>query len=51
MIERAREEVKEAIKEADKRAPQTITGLMDLMYEENPSNVVEQYEYYKGKES
>lgn len=51
VIERAREEVKEAIKEADKAAPQTITGLMDLMYDENPSNVVEQYEYYKGKES
>lgn len=51
VMERAREEVKKAIKEADKVTPQSITGLMDLMYDENPSNIKEQYEYYKGKES
>lgn len=51
VMERAREEVKKAIKEADKATPQSITGLIDLMYDENPSNIKEQYEYYKGKES
>lgn len=51
VMERARDEVKKAIKEADNATPQSITGLIDLMYDENPSNIKEQYEYYKGKES
>src|SRR5699024_10495482 len=51
VMERAREEVNKAIKEAEKGTPQSITGLIDLMYDANPSNIKEQYEYYKGKES
>ena len=51
VIERAKEEIKAAIKEADATEKQTVTGLMELMYDEMPSNLSEQYEYYKGKES
>ncbi|CAD2075650.1 pyruvate dehydrogenase E1 component subunit alpha [Phocicoccus schoeneichii] len=51
VIEQARADVKEAISEADKAASQKVTDLMDLMYDEKPSNVEEQYDYYKEKES
>src|SRR5699024_3389713 len=51
VIEKAKEEIKAAIKEADATEKQTVTGLMELMYDEMPSNLQEQYEYYKGKES
>ena len=51
VIERAKEEIKAAIKEADATEKQTVTGLMELMYDEMPQNLSEQYEYYKGKES
>lgn len=51
VIGKAKEEIKAAIKEADATEKQTVTGLMELMYDEMPSNLQEQYEYYKGKES
>ncbi|MCP3026270.1 pyruvate dehydrogenase (acetyl-transferring) E1 component subunit alpha [Halobacillus sp. A5] len=51
VIEQAKEEVKAAIKEADNTPKQKVTDLMDNMYEELPSNLKEQYEEYKEKES
>ncbi|GGF12187.1 pyruvate dehydrogenase E1 component subunit alpha [Halobacillus andaensis] len=51
VIEQAKEEVKAAIKEADNTPKQKVTDLMENMYEEMPSNLQEQYEEYKEKES
>lgn len=51
VIERAKEEIKEAIKKADATPKQKVTDLMEIMYEEMPANLKEQYEIYKEKES
>ena len=51
VIERAKAEIKTAIKEADNTDKQTVTDLMDNMYDEMPQNLVEQYEIYQEKES
>lgn len=52
VIERAKEEIKEAIKLADQAPKQKVTELMDNMYAEDmPSNLKEQYAIYKEKES
>ena len=52
VIERAKEEIKEAIKLADQAPKQKVTELMDNMYESDmPYNLKEQYEIYKEKES
>lgn len=51
MIEQAKEDIKEAIKKADEYPKQKVTDLMDIMYEEMPFNLKEQYEIYKAKES
>ena len=51
VIERAKSEIKAAIKEADNTDKQTVTSLMDIMYEDMPQNLSEQYEIYKDKES
>ncbi|WP_409368183.1 pyruvate dehydrogenase (acetyl-transferring) E1 component subunit alpha [Lysinibacillus sp. 38-6] len=52
VIERAKEEIKEAIKKADAAPKQKVTELMENMYKgEMPSNLKEQYEIYKEKES
>ncbi|WP_101843743.1 pyruvate dehydrogenase (acetyl-transferring) E1 component subunit alpha [Halobacillus sp. Marseille-P3879] len=51
VIEQAKEDVKAAIKEADNTPKQKVTDLMENMYEELPSNLKEQYEEYKEKES
>lgn len=51
MIEQAKNEIKAAIKEADSTEKQTVTSLMEIMYEEMPANLKEQYEIYKEKES
>ncbi|MGN1401870.1 MAG: pyruvate dehydrogenase (acetyl-transferring) E1 component subunit alpha [Bacillus sp. (in: firmicutes)] len=51
VIERAKEEIKEAIKKADATPKQKVTDLMSIMYEEMPYNLKEQYEIYKEKES
>ncbi|MDU0996224.1 MAG: pyruvate dehydrogenase (acetyl-transferring) E1 component subunit alpha [Staphylococcus lugdunensis] len=51
VIERAKDDIKKAIKEADKVEKQKVTDLMDIMYEEMPQNLAEQYEIYKEKES
>lgn len=51
VIEQAKNEIKAAIKEADSTEKQTVTSLMEIMYEEMPVNLKEQYEIYKEKES
>ncbi|KOO50586.1 pyruvate dehydrogenase (acetyl-transferring) E1 component subunit alpha [Priestia koreensis] len=51
VIEQAKEDIKQAIKEADDTPKQTVTDLMEIMYEEMPFNLKEQYEIYKEKES
>ncbi|MDQ0217250.1 pyruvate dehydrogenase (acetyl-transferring) E1 component subunit alpha [Peribacillus cavernae] len=50
-IEKAKEDIKEAIKIADETPKQKVTDLMEIMYEEMPHNLKEQYEIYKEKES
>ena len=51
VIERAKDDIKKAIKEADNTPKQTVIDLMDIMYEDMPQNLAEQYEIYKEKES
>lgn len=51
VIERAKDEIKTAIKAADKVEKQTVTDLMEIMYEDMPQNLKEHYEIYKEKES
>ncbi|MER1984597.1 MAG: pyruvate dehydrogenase (acetyl-transferring) E1 component subunit alpha [Solibacillus sp.] len=52
VIERAKEEIKQAIKEADQAPKQKVTELMENMYaEEMPYNLKEQYAIFKEKES
>ncbi|MDQ0198431.1 pyruvate dehydrogenase (acetyl-transferring) E1 component subunit alpha [Neobacillus ginsengisoli] len=51
VIEQAKEDIKEAIKKADAAPKQKVTDLMSIMFEEMPSNLKEQYEIYKAKES
>ncbi len=51
VIEQAKEDIKNAIKEADNTPKQKVTDLIMNMYEELPYNLEEQYEIYKEKES
>ena len=52
VIERAKEEIKDAIKQADQAPKQKVTELMENMYAgEMPANLKEQYAIYKEKES
>src|SRR5699024_663937 len=51
VMEKAKEDVKAAIKEEDSTEKQTVTQLMDNRYDEMPANWKEQYEVYKEKES
>ncbi|WP_019242470.1 MULTISPECIES: pyruvate dehydrogenase (acetyl-transferring) E1 component subunit alpha [Bacillus] len=51
VIERAKEEIKDAIKLADATPKQKVTDLINIMFEEMPVNLKEQYEIYKEKES
>ena len=50
-IEKAKDDIKDAIKEADAAPKQKVTDLMSIMYEEMPNHLQEQYEIYKEKES
>jgi pyruvate dehydrogenase E1 component alpha subunit len=50
-IEKAKEDIKEAIKQADAAPKQKVTDLMSIMYEEMPQNLKEQFEIYQAKES
>ncbi|SOB92065.1 pyruvate dehydrogenase E1 component alpha subunit [Ureibacillus xyleni] len=51
VIERAKEEIKEAIKKADETPKQKVSDLISNMFEELPHNLKEQYEIFKAKES
>ena len=51
LIEKAKEEIKEAIKDADEAPKQKVTDLISHMFEELPVKSKEQYEIYKEKES
>lgn len=51
VIERAKEEIKDAIKQADAYPKQKVTELIEIMHEELPQNLKEQYEEYREKES
>jgi pyruvate dehydrogenase E1 component alpha subunit len=51
VIERAKDEIKAAIKKADSAPKQTVTNMLEIMYEDVPFNVKEQLEIYKAKES
>ncbi|WP_313891433.1 pyruvate dehydrogenase (acetyl-transferring) E1 component subunit alpha [Psychrobacillus sp.] len=51
VIEKAKEEIKDAIKKADAAPKQKVTDLMNIMYEENPYNLNEQLAVYTEKES
>lgn len=51
VIERAKEEIKDAIKKADDTPKQKVTDLMSNMYEEMPYNLKEQFDLYTEKES
>ncbi|MCG3401498.1 pyruvate dehydrogenase (acetyl-transferring) E1 component subunit alpha [Staphylococcus massiliensis] len=51
IIKQAKDDIKKAIKAADNTEKQTVTDLMEIMYEDMPYNLKEQYEIYKEKES
>ncbi len=51
VIEQAKEDIKEAIKQADAAPKQKVTDLISIMHEDMPYNLKEQYEIYKAKES
>ncbi|MFB4167648.1 pyruvate dehydrogenase (acetyl-transferring) E1 component subunit alpha [Virgibacillus sp. JSM 102003] len=51
VIDEAKEDIKKAIKKADEYPKQTVTDLIENMHEELPSNLQEQLEEYKEKES
>ncbi|SDY78412.1 pyruvate dehydrogenase E1 component alpha subunit [Evansella caseinilytica] len=51
VVEQAKEDIKEAIKQADSAPKQKVTDLIGFMFEELPSNLKEQNEHFKAKES
>ncbi|WP_100404630.1 pyruvate dehydrogenase (acetyl-transferring) E1 component subunit alpha [Bacillus solitudinis] len=51
VVDKAKEDIKEAIKKADAAPKQKVTDLIGVMFEELPSNLREQMEEYKAKES
>jgi pyruvate dehydrogenase E1 component alpha subunit len=51
VIEEAKEDIKQAIKDAEKYPKQKVTDLIGNMFEELPSNLQEQMEEFKAKES
>ncbi|WAA11107.1 pyruvate dehydrogenase (acetyl-transferring) E1 component subunit alpha [Fervidibacillus albus] len=51
IIEQAKEDIQQAVKKADTAPKQKVTDLIEIMNEELPSNLKEQYEIYKEKES
>ncbi|WP_261133828.1 pyruvate dehydrogenase (acetyl-transferring) E1 component subunit alpha [Bacillus sp. Marseille-Q3570] len=51
VVDKAKEDIKAAIKKADEAPKQKVTDLIDIMYEELPKNLQEQMEEYKEKES
>ncbi|WP_087973074.1 pyruvate dehydrogenase (acetyl-transferring) E1 component subunit alpha [Oceanobacillus rekensis] len=51
VIDEAKDDIKKAIKQAEEQPKQKVTDLIGNMYEELPSNLQEQMEIYKEKES
>ncbi|MBA4537905.1 pyruvate dehydrogenase (acetyl-transferring) E1 component subunit alpha [Bacillus aquiflavi] len=51
VIEKAKQDIKEAIKKADETPKQKVTDLISIMHEDLPYNLKEQYEIYREKES
>jgi pyruvate dehydrogenase E1 component alpha subunit len=51
VIDKAKEDIKGAIKKADSAPKQKVTDFISNMFEEMPYNLKEQYEIYKAKES
>ncbi|WP_088104939.1 pyruvate dehydrogenase (acetyl-transferring) E1 component subunit alpha [Halalkalibacter urbisdiaboli] len=51
VVEKAKEDIKEAIKKADAAPKQKVTDLISIMFEELPNNLREQMEEYTAKES
>jgi len=51
VIEKAKEDIKEAIKKADAAPKQKVTDLISIMHEDMPYNLKEQFEIYSEKES
>lgn len=51
VVDKAKEDIKAAIKKADDAPKQKVTDLIEIMYEELPKNLQEQMEEYKEKES
>ncbi|MFC4025413.1 pyruvate dehydrogenase (acetyl-transferring) E1 component subunit alpha [Oceanobacillus longus] len=51
VIDEAKDDIKKAIKKAEEQPKQKVTDLIGNMYEELPSNLQEQMEIYKEKES
>jgi pyruvate dehydrogenase E1 component alpha subunit len=51
VVDKAKEDIKAGIKQADETPKQKVTDLIELMFEELPSNLREQLEEYRAKES
>lgn len=51
LIEQAKEDIREAIKQADNTPKQKVSELIEFMFEELPPTLQEQLEEYKRKES
>lgn len=51
VIEKAKEDIREAIKKADEYPKQKVTDFISHMFEELPVQLQEQYDEYKAKES
>lgn len=51
VIDKAKEDIKNAIKKADETPKQKVTDLISHMFEQLPTNLQEQYEIYSEKES
>ncbi|WP_368503933.1 pyruvate dehydrogenase (acetyl-transferring) E1 component subunit alpha [Alkalihalophilus sp. As8PL] len=51
VVDKAKEDIKEAMKKADSTPKQKVTDLIGFMFEELPANLREQMEEYTAKES
>ncbi|WP_045629426.1 thiamine pyrophosphate-dependent enzyme, partial [Lacticaseibacillus paracasei] len=51
LIEKVKDDIKNAINEADKAPQQTVSRFLKDTYEESPQNVAEQLAEFQGKES
>jgi len=51
VMENAKQEIKDAIAEADKVPKQKVSGFLKNMFEKQPQNIQEQIKFYEAKES